>query len=86
MPPQVEVPVQALVVRGEKTSVGVITPDNRVSLRPVQVYDSDGKTARLSSGLQEGEIVALNLGRSVKDGELAQPSVKEREGANQKGS
>jgi len=86
MPDQVEIPTQALIVRGEKTLVGVITPDNKVNLRPVEIYDSDGKTARLSSGVQEGEKVALHLGHSVQDGELVQPSIKEQEGKDQKGS
>jgi membrane fusion protein, multidrug efflux system len=85
MPHQVEIPVQALVMRGEKTFVGLIKPDNKVNLRPVQIYDSDGKTARLSSGLQEGEIVALNLGHSVGDGQMVQPSIKEQEGKGPKG-
>ena len=75
-----------MIIRGKRTLVGVITPDNKVNLRPVEIYDSDGKTARLSSGVQDGEKVALNLGHSVDDGELVQPSMKEQEGKDQKGS
>ena len=86
MPHQVEIPTQALIIRGNKTLVGVITPDNKVNLRPVEIYESDGKTARLSSGVQEGEKIALDLGQSVKDGQLVQPSMKEQEGKDQKGS
>ena len=85
MPRQVEIPTQALIIRGNKTLVGVITPDNKVNLRPVEIYESDGKTARLSSGVQEGEKVALNLGHSVEDGQMVQPSIKEQEGKGQKG-
>jgi membrane fusion protein, multidrug efflux system len=85
MPRQVEIPTQALIIRGNKTLVGIITPDNKVNLRPVEIYESDGKTARLSSGVQEGEKVALNLGHSVEDGQMVQPSIKEQEGKGQKG-
>jgi len=86
MPHQVEIPTQALIIRGKRTLVGVITPDNKVNLRPVEIYESDGKTARLSSGVQEGEKVALNLGHSVEDGELVQPSMKEQEGKGREDS
>lgn len=86
MPHQVEIPTQALIICGNKTLVGVITPDNKVNLRPVEIYESDGKTARLSSGVQEGDKIALDLGQSVKDGQLVQPSMKEQEGKGQKGS
>jgi membrane fusion protein, multidrug efflux system len=84
MPRQVEVPVQALIIRGNKTLVGVITTDNKVNLRPVEIYESDGKTARLGSGVQEGDKVALDLGQSVQDGQMVQPSIKEQEGKSQK--
>lgn len=86
MPPQVEIPAQALIIRGKNTLVGVITPDNKVSLRPVQIYESDGIKVRLSSGVQEGEKVALDLGQSAEEGLQVRPSTKEREGKGQQGS
>ena len=43
-PPGVEIPADALVVRGEKTLVPIVDGEERVRYRPVDVIDSDGKT------------------------------------------
>jgi len=86
MPPQVEIPAQALIIRGKNTLVGVVTPDNKVSLRPVEIYESDGVRVRLSSGVQEGEKVALNLGQNAEEGQRVQPSTKEQDVKGQQGS
>ena len=86
MPPQVEIPAKALIIRGKNTFVGVITPENKVNLRAVDIYESDGTTVRLTSGVQEGEKVALDLGQSVQDGQHVQPSMKSGDGKGQKGS
>jgi membrane fusion protein (multidrug efflux system) len=84
MPSQVEIPAQALIIRGKHTLVGIITPEDKVSLRPVEIYESDGKTVRLSSGVQEGDKVALDLGQSAEEGQRVQP--KELDGKGQQGS
>jgi membrane fusion protein, multidrug efflux system len=68
-----EIPAAALVMRGDKTYVATLTPDNRVSFREVTVYSSDGKTALVSSGISEGEQVMLDLGESVIEGHRVQP-------------
>ncbi len=86
MPPQVEIPAKALIIRGKNTYVGVITPENKLSLRPVEIYESDGTTVRLASGVQEGEKVALDLGQSAQDGQHVQPSMKGGDGKGQQGS
>ncbi len=72
-PPYVQVPVDALLMRGEKAFVGTVDGDNRVTFRPVETADSDGKMARISSGIQEGERVVLNPGTGIIDGEVVQP-------------
>jgi hypothetical protein len=84
MPSQVEIPAQALIIRGKHTLVGIITPEDKVSLRPVEIYESDGKTVRLSSGVQEGDKVALDLGQSAEEGQRVQP--REVRGTGQQGS
>jgi membrane fusion protein, multidrug efflux system len=86
MPPQVEIPAQALIIRDKDTLVGIITPENKVNLRPVEIYESDGKTVRLSSGVQEGEKVALDLGQNAEEGQHVQPSSKEGPDKGQHGS
>jgi RND family efflux transporter MFP subunit len=68
VPPLVQMPVEALVVKGDKTLAAVVDEGNKVHYRPVVVADDDGTTTRLISGLKPGERVALNLGNEVDDG------------------
>jgi membrane fusion protein, multidrug efflux system len=73
-PPRVQVPAEALLVKGEKSYVGVVGSDNRVRFREVSVADSDGKMVRSSAGLGEGDRVVLNPGSGISEGQLVQPS------------
>ncbi len=72
-PPRVEVPVEALVYRSGNPFVAVINEKNTVDLRQVAIAFSDGTTARLLSGVREGERVAMNLGAGVAEGDTVQP-------------
>jgi RND family efflux transporter MFP subunit len=72
-PALIEVPVEALLLRDQKPFVAVVAPDHRVNLRGVTVAYHDGARIGVSAGLQEGETVALNLGRSAQSGDLIQP-------------
>ena len=72
MPPEVQVPVEALVMRGKQAFVPVVEGEV-VRFRPVVVSDDDGVTVRVASGLRAGEAVALNLGDDVADGARVQP-------------
>jgi len=72
-PRYLEIPAEALIVRGTKDFVAILTTDNRVTFREVHVLDTDGVTVRLLDGVQEGERVALNLGDSVPEGQHVQP-------------
>jgi membrane fusion protein (multidrug efflux system) len=71
--PTIEIPADALVMKGEQTFVAVVTADNKVKNRPVVVADSDGKVVRLSSGLDDGELVIRNPGFAISDNEQVQP-------------
>jgi RND family efflux transporter MFP subunit len=73
VPTLVTVPVAALVLRGTKTFVAVVSSDGKVTYRPVKLVDQDGLTARLEEGVKEGELVALNVGDSLFDGAQVQP-------------
>lgn len=76
--PLIELPSEALVVRGGKTLVGVVTGATgaaHVQLRPVTVATNDGSVVRVRQGLAEGELVALNVGRGVGDGDPVIPIV-----------
>jgi membrane fusion protein, multidrug efflux system len=72
VPPFVEVPADALVMKGEKASVAVVDDSAHVHYRPVVVADDDGQTVRLASGLEAGTRVALGLGSDAEDGALVQ--------------
>jgi RND family efflux transporter MFP subunit len=71
-PPEIIIPVEALVLTGNKASVFVLDGDT-VHARPVTVSDNDGTIVRLARGLRAGELVALNLGDNVADGARVQP-------------
>jgi RND family efflux transporter MFP subunit len=71
-PQEVQVPVEALVMRDRRAFVPVIEGDI-VHYRAVEVADDDGATARLRRGLRVGEVVALNLGDQVAEGARVQP-------------
>jgi RND family efflux transporter MFP subunit len=72
VPALLEIPAEALVMRGEKTAVAVVDGGNRVHYRPVVVADDDGQLVRLVSGVSQGERVALNLGSDTSDGSPVQ--------------
>jgi membrane fusion protein, multidrug efflux system len=72
VPPLLEMPAEALVMRGEKTQAATIDGNQQVRFKPVVVANDDGQTVHLVSGLQEGERVALNLGSEAEDGSPVQ--------------
>jgi multidrug efflux pump subunit AcrA (membrane-fusion protein) len=72
-PPALELPVEALVMRGGKPHVAVVGGDQCVRYRAVALAGDDGSTIRVSSGLSEGERVALNVGDTLTEGERVQP-------------
>lgn len=71
--PAVEIPAAALLTKGEKYFVAIVSSTNRVSFRPVVIYDSDAKIVKLSSGLAEGENIILNPGWGILEGDRVQP-------------
>ncbi len=75
-PRYVEVPSDALIIRGTQTFVAVVTSDNTVKFTQVAVAEQTGETARLFSGLDEGERVARSIGERVPEGGRVQPVVK----------
>ncbi|PYX47098.1 MAG: hypothetical protein DMG79_14780 [Acidobacteria bacterium] len=73
IPRYIEVPSDALIVRGTQTFVAVVTPANTVKFTQVAVAEQTGTTARLFSGLEEGERVARSIGERVAEGGKVQP-------------
>jgi membrane fusion protein, multidrug efflux system len=72
-PRYIEVPSDALIVRGAQTFVAVVTADDTVKFTQVAVAEQTGETARLLNGLDEGQRVARNLGERVPEGAKVQP-------------
>jgi membrane fusion protein, multidrug efflux system len=73
-PAYLEIPSNALVMRGAKPFVAVVTPAGTVTFRPIVPSGDDGQHVRVLSGLKAGERVALHLGESVAEGEKVQPA------------
>lgn len=71
-PPEIIIPVEALVLNGNEASVLVLDGDI-VRRRPITISDNDGTIVRVARGLRAGELVALNLGENVADGARVQP-------------
>jgi hypothetical protein len=74
----VEVPAQALTMRGEKPFVAIIDRENKARIRPVVIAETDGKTLEISEGIQPGEKVLLSPGISLQDGAPIQPIMSPR--------
>lgn len=68
-----EVPVDALVLHRDASSVAVVDPGGHVHYRNVKIADTDGTFARILEGVQVGEVVALHLGGRLADGAPVQP-------------
>ena len=66
-------PLRGAGAAGRATLVALIGPGDRVHFSAVPVASDDGQTARLLSGLNQGERVALSLGDDVQEGGQVQP-------------
>jgi RND family efflux transporter MFP subunit len=84
IPPTIEIPAGALIMRGDNAFVGIVDHRNRASFRQVEIFQSDGKTVQLLSGISEGDLVMLNVGDRIMEGELVQPD-KQKSNDTQKG-
>jgi membrane fusion protein, multidrug efflux system len=69
----IEIPAEALLMKEDKAFVAIISQGNKVYFRPVVAADSDGKTVRISSGLEEGQKLVLNPGFGITNGTEVQP-------------
>ena len=73
IPATIEIPAGGLVMRGDRAFVGTLDAQNKATFREVNVYESDGKSVRLLSGISEGDQVMLNIGQSISEGDQVQP-------------
>jgi RND family efflux transporter MFP subunit len=72
-PDAITVPVQALMQNGDKASVMVVNPENKIELREVKTGVSDPNRVEVVAGLHDGErVVVGNLG-AYQAGEVVEP-------------
>ena len=72
-PPYVQAPVESLLMKDYKSFVVVVTPENKINVRPVEVAYNDGKLLWIIRGVKVGETVALNVGETVPEGGKVRP-------------
>jgi RND family efflux transporter MFP subunit len=66
------VPDDALIFRGGKVYVPVVH-ENRLALSQVSLGYDDGRMVEVTSGVGEEDLVAINVGQAVRDGQVVQP-------------
>jgi RND family efflux transporter MFP subunit len=64
----VQIPASALLFRTAGPQVALIQPDSTVKFTDVQIGRDNGNTIEISSGLSEGDRVALNINNQIQDG------------------
>lgn len=72
-PDALTVPVQALMQNGDRTSVLVIDPENRVEIRQVKTGVQDPNRAEIVAGLRAGERVVVGNLSAYQAGEIVEP-------------
>ncbi|HLI20388.1 MAG TPA: efflux RND transporter periplasmic adaptor subunit [Stellaceae bacterium] len=63
-----QVPVGALLVRGDDNYVAAVDSSGLVALRKITVADSDGANVTIAGGVKTGDRVAINVPDEVGDG------------------
>ena len=66
------VPDDALIFRGGKVYVPVVH-ENRLALSEVSLGYDDGRMVEVTSGIGAEDLVAINVGQAVHDGQVVQP-------------
>ncbi len=77
-----QVPAATLVFGPSGPKVAVVAADGTVHFRPVQIGRDDGETVELSSGVKEGERLALNISNQIADGEKVNIAAAEASGTS----
>jgi RND family efflux transporter MFP subunit len=76
-PATLEIPAEALILKGDKYLTPVVSQDNKINFRELEVGANDGKMISVLKGLTEGEKVGLSLGTSVAEGGNVRPFTEE---------
>ena len=71
--PPLRVPAAAITMRSSGPEAAVVGHDGTVSFRKLDIQQDLGDTIEVTSGLAEGDMVALNIGQNVSDGDRVVP-------------
>jgi len=69
------VPLQGVDHQGDRALVTIVTPDNRIDVRPVTLGIQNATYAEAVSGVSEGEQVVVSDRGALKPGELVRPKI-----------
>jgi RND family efflux transporter MFP subunit len=64
-----QVPASAMLFRASGPQVAVIDRDQRVQFRDVVIARDNGKVVEISSGISEGDLVAVNISNQIAAGQ-----------------
>jgi multidrug efflux pump subunit AcrA (membrane-fusion protein) len=67
-PSLIQIPVEGVIDRQGKSFAAVVKSDHSIIYRELNIHTNEGKLVLIRSGLNEGEIVALNLGDTLPEG------------------
>ena len=73
LPKLLEVPSEGVVMQNGKTNVAFVTAQNTLDFHEVEIESNDGKFIMLRSGVEEGQVVGLNIGNSIAQGSAVRP-------------
>ena len=64
-----QLPASALIFRSDEPQVAVVGKDDKIEFRNVVIASDDGNSVEISSGVSEGERVALNISSRITNGQ-----------------
>jgi RND family efflux transporter MFP subunit len=72
-PAPFKIPAAAVTMRSSGPQAAVVHPDGTVEFRKLSIVQDLGDTIEVRSGLSEHELVALNIGQDIADGDRVVP-------------
>lgn len=66
---RLEIPREALVIRGSKYFVTTLSTDSTLHFKEVKIGENSGDKIVVLDGITEGETLALNVGESLEEGQ-----------------
>jgi len=65
----IQIPSEAIVVKGKQYLVPVVKPDSTIHFQPVTMGVNDGINVAILNGINPGDMVGLNIGLSLNEGQ-----------------